>query len=254
MRRTVSRECVEAVLSKGLEAGGAMRRSLLTWYWDCSGGCLAPVTIELIGREPKWRATHRGRTPPRIFLDMDVPCRKCEPCRKRRATTWAAKAHAEIESSYRTWFVTLTMNHQTRATTRARAQQIAHEDALEFEALSDVDQFRLWVKAAYPHFQRYLKRLRKEAGPLRYLFVAEAHKDGSPHFHVLVHEPDPSENVKEKMLRSHWRNNGLGYAEAKLADTFSAWYCTKYLTKDVHDKVRASFKYGEIEPKFDLTS
>jgi hypothetical protein len=146
------------------------------------------------------------------------------------------------------------MNEQTRATTRARAQQIAHEDALDFEGLPVVDQFRLWTKAAYPHFQRYLKRLRKEAGPLRYLFVAESHKDGTPHFHVLVHEPDPSENLKERMLRGHWRNNGLGYAEAKLADTYSAWYCTKYLTKDINDRVRASFKYGEIEAKFDLTS
>lgn len=234
-----------------------MRQTMLTWSWDISGGCLTPHTVELVGTEPAWRAKARGRRPPRIFLDLDVPCRRCEPCRKRRAMTWAAKAHTEIEQSYRTWFVTLTMNDRERYLSRARAQKACAEDALDFEALSSCDQFRAWVKGAYPNVQRYIKRLRKEAGPLRYLCVAEAHNGGgpaqdSPHFHLLIHEPTPLENLKEKMLRTHWRGHGHGFAEAKLADAASAWYCCKYLTKETNDRVRASFKYGEQRTEYAL--
>lgn len=255
MRRTVSRDEVEALITRGLEAGGAVRRTSLSWSWDISGGCLAPVGVELEGRPPQWRSKAPGRaTTTRLYLDMEVPCRKCETCRRRRANTWAAKAHAEMEQAYRTWFLTLTLNETTRMHTRARAQLLAAGDGISYEALSETDQFRLWVKAAYPLFQKYMKRLRKEAGPVRYLFVAEAHKDGVPHFHALLHEPAPTENLKERMLRDHWRGAGHGFCEAKLADTWSAWYTTKYLTKEVNDRVRASFKYGENRLNYDLSS
>ena len=58
------------------------------------------------------------------------------------------------------------------------------------EELTDADWFNLVVDECARSVTLWLKRLRRSrsAGSVRYLLVAEAHKSGQPHFHVLLHE------------------------------------------------------------------
>lgn len=83
---------------------------------------------------------------------------------------------------------------------------------------------------------------------LRLLVVVEAHKDGEPHYHILLHEPKGSPQVGERLLRQQW---ALGFVKFKLVamdgeDTSrSAWYIAKYLGKAALARVRASIAYGD---------
>ena len=60
----------------------------------------------------------------------------------------------------------------------------------DFDTLSDGEQFRLIHNEIGKEFTLYFKKLRKAAKNtrLRYLLVAEAHKDGFPHYHAFLHE------------------------------------------------------------------
>lgn len=90
---------------------------------------------------------------------------------------------------------------------------------------------------------KYLKRVRKKSGaPLRYILVAEAHKSGLPHYHMLIHECDPSRQVRHKDLTAAW---SWGFTRFKLVETSNtAWYVCKYLSKAQLARVRASVRYG----------
>jgi hypothetical protein len=91
----------------------------------------------------------------------------------------------------------------------------------------------------------WVKRVRKSVGALRYLVVAEAHADGFPHLHALVHEVDRA--IRWRDLVPEWR---MGFMHARLvrdADA-AASYVTKYVTKALYFKyrIRASQHYGRI--------
>jgi hypothetical protein len=81
--------------------------------------------------------------------------------------------------------------------------------------------------------------------PLSYLLVAEAHKSGLPHYHLLVHEHDESKPVRARHLKETWR---LGFSDVKLVaqgeESRRAAYAAKYLTKSALARVRASVGYG----------
>ena len=90
---------------------------------------------------------------------------------------------------------------------------------------------------------RYLKRVRKESGArVRYLLVAERHKSGQPHLHIMVHEADQERPVRYATLANQWK---LGFVHFKLAqDTKTAAYVCKYISKALLARVRASLRYG----------
>lgn len=108
--------------------------------------------------------------------------------------------------------------------------------------MSSENQFRYLVKYLNQEIDRYLKRVRKSGAPFRYLLVSEAHKDGFPHFHLLVHEA--ALPLTKRLLESNWR---LGYSQFRLvnnSDPRSAFYVCKYLAKSAQTRVRASKGYG----------
>lgn len=110
------------------------------------------------------------------------------------------------------------------------------------EGESEQSQFNKHVNAIGPEIGKFLKRVRKNTGAkLRYLLVAEPHKSGLPHFHMLIHQCDTHIPVRYDDLKSQWR---LGFSAWKLTDYKSASYVCKYLSKSLRARVRASQAYG----------
>lgn len=172
-------------------------------------------------------------------------CRRCQPCLYHRRRLWTARAMAECAVAPRTWFGTLTFRPEERISILYRAQLRYERSALEsWSKLGESEQHASLVREASPRVTRWLKRVRKESrASFRYLLVSEAHKDGMPHFHLLLHEKDTS--VTKRCLDGNWRD---GFSQFRLVDVGSplgARYVCKYLSKSALTRVRASQRYGQ---------
>lgn len=164
------------------------------------------------------------------------PCRKCEKCLQIRQMVWRDRAMSEIALAKRTWFVTLTFSPGQLL--------VVHGEKHKYGKLE---------RAAYSHVRKYLARLRKQKGlRFRYLFVFErGEKTGRPHFHGLIHEVGTSPLFKRTIERQ-WSSpvvharlvRGLS-AEGRNGHVRNvASYITKYATKDLEGRIRASRNYG----------
>lgn len=147
----------------------------------------------------------------------------------------------------RTWFGTLTL----RPEEQYRMQMIATARTTSrrceaFERLPPAKQFAAVHREIGAEITRYFKRVRQTSGaPLRYLLVAEAHKTGLPHYHMLVHERCMDSPVRKRTLQECW---DLGFTNFKLAEKEHAFYVCKYLAKQSLARVRASLRYGQSLP------
>jgi hypothetical protein len=79
--------------------------------------------------------------------------------------------------------------------------------------------------------------------------VAERHKTGAPHLHVLVHEVSPVP-VRWADLSGCWH---WGFSKWNPADAKAVGYVVKYLTKQVDARVRASLRYGRTHDPLRVT-
>lgn len=183
--------------------------------------------------------------PPHPYhVDLAVRCRKCAACLKARAYHWRKRAESETKAACRTWFGTLTLGPEGQFKAISRARSYLAAQGLDFDLLSPSDQFAERHRQISPDITRYFKRVRKQSGAsFKYLLVAEAHKSGAPHYHVLLHErADP---VRAAILKAQWR---LGFCNWKLVqDVRMAGYVCKYLAKSSLARVRASQHYGESD-------
>lgn len=224
------------------------RLSHNSYEWDCSGDCLRRVTREFFARkdrgQSKWNGWNPGE-PGALRLIQHFRCKKCEECRKVHRNIWAARAFGECERAIRTWFGTLTVDPQLcqDALNRIRASHARHGD--DYDAFPEERRFALLANELGKLVTKALKRLRKSGVPFRYLLVAEAHKSGVPHWHVLVHETLITRPfVKNEHLVPQFER--IGFARFKLVDegNGAVWYVTKYIAKAVPTRVRASIGYG----------
>lgn len=226
------------VAARALESG-ATRSGLSTVQWDVAGRCESPVPVEIEGRAD----TRKGETGMPIAIQMETRCRRCPACLRYRAWLWRVRAQSEVASAQRTWFVTLTLRPEEHWLADLRASAECRRRGVAFETLSPEEQFTERHRAICVDLTKWMKRLRKQSGSkLRYILVAEAHKSGLPHYHALVHEVPASKPVTKRQLQEQWT---LGFSTAKVVeDAKSAVYVTKYLSKSVLARVRASLKYG----------
>lgn len=217
--------------------------------WDVSGNCLSPVPVELKSRkllmqERQFVVTaSRPETLPR-FMDLHVRCRKCRTCLAAKASQWRLRTRAEFGQSHRTWMTTLTLSPQAHTTMLYRAALRLSKSGVKIDELPDAEQFFEREKESFRELQKWLKRIRKNSGcEIRYLAITEAHKSGLPHYHVLLHEPDPEGPLRyDRHLKGSW---ALGFARYKLVDDArGADYVCKYLNKSPEARVRASVQYG----------
>jgi len=219
-------------------------------YWsvdrqplEAAHGCQNPVQVDLRGDPDKFlQSTGKHREYP-IFAEISVPCRKCAVCLRRRQMIWGARGAHEIGASVRTWFGTLTARPDVQHLWLARARRAVRQQCDDFEKLSQSKQFALLAQQQGAEVTRYIKRVRFESKvAIRYLVVAEAHKSGMPHAHMLLHERDYP--VRKEMLDRQWL---VGFSKWRLVpqDNISeAFYISKYLAKSSVARVRASASYG----------
>lgn len=200
-------------------AGGA-EGSPMALRWALHGRCSNPYELRF---QPS-RSLTQG------YVDLVTPCRNCQHCLRRRARFWAAKAGVEYARAERTWFATYTFGPQVRANLYAPLQGVT--DAAERRA-------RL-IQASGGYLSRYLKKVRKSLSgqSLRYLAVPELHKDGTPHWHALLHT-----HASWRSLAKPW---AYGFSKINLVEhgVREIRYVTKYLAKDKLGRVRASLSYG----------
>jgi len=147
-----------------------------------------------------------------------------------------------LEQANRTWFATFTGTPDEHFRWLLEARKLCSNDH-PFEARNTLEQFALRCRAANPDLTRYLKRIRKQsAARIRYLLVAERHVSGLPHWHMLIHEPDPAKPIRKAVLKGQWPH---GHSTFKLVENAGAgWYLCKYLSKDMATRVRGSLHYG----------
>ncbi len=228
---------------------GAPRASFLTHQWDVSGNCESPVHREYYGAEPLGLSPDgtrlKGRGP-QMTIEFQARCRGCLNCLKARAAHWRYKCLAEFSSAPRTWFGTLTFRPEEVYRAKCAANLRLIGTSTQWDELEEAEAFRFMAHEMGKEVTRYLKRLRKRGANLRYCLVAEAHKSGVPHFHMLVHEGSDLTPVRHKTLVDCWT---AGFCVWKLADDRSPYYVTKYLTKSMRARIRASLDYGTaIQP------
>lgn len=250
---------IKGLMSRAI-ASGAERRSddsLTQWKWDTSGTCSRPQYVTIQGlvnapisftgtKEERKKISELTDAHPVYSLEMAVPCRKCSDCLNYRAWIWRERAKREIEFAPRTWFSTFTLRPEALYLFKCRATS-----GRDIETLDDAEQFKLIDREIRAEFTKMLKRMRKKqahAGGLRYILVTEKHKNGAPHYHMLLHEQSELSPLRKEFLHGQW---GYGFSSHKLADKSSAAYVSKYLAKDAIARVRASQKYGSpgIPPK-----
>ena len=180
--------------------------------------------------EPVLRYIRAGGSDRPLEVTAFRPCRRCAKCLQFRQLQWRERCLNEIEHSPRTWLVTLTFDPHHLAGILFEAARFSHLGT----AAED--------RAAYSHVQKYLKRLRKAASArCRYMFVFERGEEtGRPHYHALLHEVDRP--ISKRLIEANWRSNV--HARLVKSGRGSASYVTKYLTKSLDVRPRASAGYG----------
>jgi len=199
--------------------------------WDVSLGCHKPYPVLLASQPPENACSPLQwlKEGEKFWLQMETPCRKCEKCLENRRRLWRGRMQQELGASFRTWFGTLTINPHHRFIFSVRAGSRDYH-ASHREISKEVT--------------KYFKRLRKAGYKFRYVVVAEAHKDGYPHLHMLVHEV--SAPIPKKRLQDEWP---YGFTTFKLVnDRAATFYVAKYLAKDARTRIRASLHYGQSVP------
>lgn len=255
MPRKLRPDVVRRVQRIALANGGKVRTFSdgtlsRTVEWDVSGRCEAPVKVELSSRASAPHGEKHVNVQPNLnrpnFVEMDVRCRKCPACLRQRGILWGYRARQEWNDAQRTWLATLTLDPERYAHLLSEARVSLSRQGIDFDGLPVDEQFLLVDAQAYAHIKLWLKSLRKNSGaPMRFLAVTEAHMSGVPHWHVLIHETT-SKRIMYKRLKGSWK---LGFDSYKLvADARAASYVTKYLSKEMRARVRASLRYGGGKP------
>lgn len=247
-----------------------------TMYEDVAGDCLDPRFRVMHGRaEAKTRTRIVTKLDAPEFMEFDVRCRKCENCLKARAYHWAKRAEKEYRNAHRTWMGTLTLAPEVLSRAKAIVNTTLREKGVAPETLTQRELFLELDKLMYREFQKRFDLLRKTYWrPLLYLAVTEVHRGGGshhgePHWHVLLHEFTPSGELTYDPYFSGYRWNSDLKAKQKVSDPFwlagfQHWklkkkpsdpgynpreddptYVTKYLSKDLAARVRASKFYGQ---------
>lgn len=217
------------------------------------------------------------------FLNLQTRCRKCASCLRAKCAMWRIRALHEMSIADRTWFGTLTVRPEQMKEYQLQAAERLKQGGTIFHKLPQGERFQEVVKQITPTITRWLKRVRKESmetsrqrerirdgcnkpasrncachpasnysGGMRYLLVVEEHTGGgemhgSPHFHLLLHEASETLKIRKAMLERQWLD-GISHFRLVGADSRdgskAANYVTKYLTKSILSRARASQWYG----------
>jgi len=171
--------------------------------------------------------------------DMNVRCRKCESCTKAKAKHWSARCRFELDTSFRTWFLTLTWPEDDHIR-RAWAHDLDMQNPADFQYMA-----QLCLKDVTKMF----KRMRKAGRRFRYMQVVEQHKNGFPHVHMLLHECSIKTFSRRDLGSSHGKMSRfwphISNATLVRSEKQAPWYVLGYLHKTPQTRMRASLGYGK---------
>ena len=216
--------------------------SLISTEWDFAGQCENPYCRTIRGA-PQGKdgiiSVDRNRADKSAFyVDFTARCRKCGPCLRLRGYEWTKRCTTELALAKfigtRGWFVTFTF----KPGFHLWALGAIGETRREFPQVARIANRAVTL---------WLKRLRRGGCAFRYCVVMEPHKSGVPHLHGIFTELDAGHPLTERKMRNGWSENG--FLNAKLIDLEedlgrSSKYVSKYLTKAMLARVRASERYG----------
>lgn len=174
-----------------------------------------------------------GKEPPN-HREIQIRCGQCIGCRLNKSQQWATRCVHEAQLHAENCFITLTYEDK---------------ELPEFGSLHK------------PHLQRFIKRLRKERGSLRYYACGEyGDLTQRAHYHACLfgidfHDKIPYRKLGEHTLymsdqltriwgHGHTSVGSLTYETA----AYTARYVTKKLTKGQHKYVRLDEQTGELIP------
>lgn len=112
-----------------------------------------------------------------VVRSLDLPCGQCIGCRLERSRQWAVRCVHESKCHKRNCFVTLTY---------------------------DDDHLPLRGQLNYPDFQKFMRRVRKQLGPVRFYMCGEyGSENWRPHYHACLFGLDFDDKV-------YWRKSESG--------------------------------------------
>jgi len=244
VRKEAEPAVAEALLGKAYQ-GGATVLGPGHVAWNIAGRCANPKGVEVTSRAFTLLGERKN-----TWVEMQVRCRRCPACLRHKASEWRTRSQIEVLAWPRSYLGTLTLSPEEQYRALAEASSRLAASAVDFDRLSDREQFAERCQTIGVWLQRYLKRCRWEMGiRARYLLVAERHKSGLPHFHLLFHEVDPYTHDQWDtycVLKSQWPHGHSDFQGISPGDLGACRYVTKYITKSAETRVRASARYGRL--------
>lgn len=142
--------------------------------------CLHPRMQEIIDSHTQTRRV------------IEVACGRCMHCLQTKINEWCTRMYAHAEDFKNVYFVTLTYRSFTDF--RSPVSRLIVDKLVQ--AVWHMDDLNTFHKSSYnpcllvkDHYQRFLKRLRKNTGlkDITYVLSGEyGHKFGRPHFHMIL--------------------------------------------------------------------
>jgi len=164
-----------------------------------------------------------------VRRQLELPCGQCVGCRLERSRQWAIRCMHETQLHEHSCFVTLTY-----------------------------DEEHLRPSLHYPDFQKFMKRVRKKFGKVRFYMCGEYGEQFSrPHFHaclfgVLFSDRVPWKSLdsgstlyRSAMLESLWP---FGFSSVGDVTFESAAYVARYVMKKVTGE-RADLHYLRVDTR-----
>lgn len=119
-------------------------------------------------------------TSPELGRDLNLPCGRCIGCKIDTTRTWAIRCLHESQQHRANAFLTLTI----RAPNPVDLSSDRSELQFSSDMLAEWPSTETLSKRTH---QRFVKRLRKKVGPLRYYMCGEyGEKLARPHYHYLI--------------------------------------------------------------------
>lgn len=166
---------------------------------------------------------------------IPVPCGKCPPCLKRRASAWSFRLMQEDKICNSSQFITLTYDTDHVPLTEKGYMDLCKRD-----------------------LQLYFKRLRKlqsnslrdgvYSKPIKYYAVGEyGGRTFRPHYHIILF------NCSIELIQEAWKLDGkyLGTVHYGTVSGASVGYCLKYMTKPGRIPLHQN---DDRQPEFSLMS
>jgi len=167
-------------------------------------------------------------------LPMRVPCGRCIGCRLERSRQWAVRCMHEASLHDRNSFITLTY---------------------------DNDHLPRGGSLVKVHFQKFMKRLRREAGKVRFFHCGEyGDRHHRPHYHALLFGLNFPDSLRiedsfgghpqwmSPLLSKVWSEDKVSIGRATIGELNfeSAAYVARYSLKKKHGK-RAEAHYERVD-------